>query len=200
MSISYYENNADKYIKDTFKVDMSHLYTSFIKYLPVGGKVLDIGCGSGRDSKWFDEQGYVVYAHDGSCEMVNYTKAFIGERVKVCEFEAFDSLQLYGESIQFDGLWACSSLLHVEEENLKRVIENYLNYLKPEGVFFMSFKRREGNYVKDGRIFTNFTRKKLLAFIGEIHRVEIVEVIETGDVRVGREDEGWISVVVRVKE
>jgi SAM-dependent methyltransferase len=197
MSIEYYNKNAEMYIKDTVTVDMRKLYNVFEKYLNQGDTVLDIGCGSGRDGRYFLGKGYNVYAHDGSRVMVAYAKRFLGNRVALAMFDAFDPEALFGKKIIFDGLWACSSLLHVPENDLVNVLKRYLSFLVDQGVFFMSFKRREENHEKDGRIFTNFTKEKLDHLFGSIENISVLEFLETVDVREDRKNEGWISVVVR---
>ena len=58
MSIDYYNQNAEKFIKDTINVDMGQLYGRFEKHLNHCDTILDIGCGSGRDSQYFMEKGY----------------------------------------------------------------------------------------------------------------------------------------------
>ncbi len=135
MSIGYYDKNAKKYIRDTLDVNMSELYDWFLEYLPEQGTILDIGCGSGRDSKYFQEKGYEVYAHDGSVEMVRHAQRFIGKRAVVCRFDEFTPRNCFRKDLTFDGIWACSSLLHVIEEKLPEIIDNYLDYLKEDGVF-----------------------------------------------------------------
>ncbi len=206
-SIDYYNVNGDRYIEDTVHVDMGGLHGIFEKYLGAGDLVLDIGCGSGRDSVYFRDQGYEVYAHDGSRAMVDYARKELGDRVALARFEDFDPVVLFGDGdsagggfsgpSRFKGLWACSSLLHVDEDDLVGVIKRYVEWMADDGVFFMSFKHREGNHEKDGRTFTNFTRDKLEKLIGACGGLEIVECVMTGDVREGRGEEGWISVLVR---
>jgi 2-polyprenyl-3-methyl-5-hydroxy-6-metoxy-1,4-benzoquinol methylase len=197
MSIDYYDKNSEKFIEDTFNLNMELLYEPFEKELKEGDTILDIGCGSGRDSKYFAEKGYDVYAHDGSVEMVGQTQRYIGDKAKLATFEEFDVKELYGRDIEFDGMWACASLLHIEEENMRMVISKYLKFLKTGGVFFMSFKMRNENHVKGGRIFTNYTRGKLENLLLGFEELTILEIVETMDVRDGREDEGWISAIVR---
>jgi len=65
-TIEYYNNNAEKYYKNTVEVDMSPLYKEFLKHIKENGHILDAGCGSGRDSLYFLKQGYEVTAIDGS--------------------------------------------------------------------------------------------------------------------------------------
>jgi 2-polyprenyl-3-methyl-5-hydroxy-6-metoxy-1,4-benzoquinol methylase len=199
MSIKYYNDHANQFIQDTFEADMSATYALFTQYLKPEAIILDIGCGSGRDGKYFLSQGFEVYAHDGSEAMVEHARQFLGDKVALAEFSNFSPLEAFGKELIFDGLWACASLIHVQEENMINVVNNYVSFLKTEGVFFLSFKLRTENHEKDGRSFTNFTREKLIAFVEQCDDLTVIELQETADVRPGRENEGWISVVVRNK-
>ena len=196
MSVEYYNKNAEAFIERTFDLDMSHLLKKFIKYIPDGGTVLDIGCGSGRDSKWFKDRGYDVYAIDGSEKFVEHTKGIIGEKVVQCMFDQFRPIDLYGRLVQFDGLWASASLLHVPEDDLINVIDTFMYYLKPDGVFFLSFKKAEENYLKDNRHFTNFTIDKWNDFIEGSHFANVIDIFETQDIREGKDGEAWVNIIL----
>lgn len=193
-SISFYNKNSQQFIEDTFNVSMETLLTEFTALLKNGAAILDIGCGSGRDSKWFLEHGYDVWAHDGSEEMVAHCQNLLKHRVELATFED------YYTDKKFDGLWACASLLHVPREKLPTIIKKYVSFLNEEGVFFMSFKLRDKDYEKDGRLFTNFDEEGIKALIKEIPNLDIVNIFVTTDVRIDRVDEGWISVIVKKKE
>jgi len=188
-SIDYYNKNSEKYINDTMSVSMEELLKKFSVYLPNNGLVLDLGCGSGRDSLWFMEQGYEVLAIDGSIELVEHCRKLLEGRVIHTTFEDFESEK------KFDGIWACASLLHIKPMDLPIIIDKYVNYLKQKGVFFMSFKAGEVDYVKDGRWFTNFTEDRLLLMMSSIQALEIIEVIKTQDIRKERQDEMWLSII-----
>jgi 2-polyprenyl-3-methyl-5-hydroxy-6-metoxy-1,4-benzoquinol methylase len=190
-SIDYYNKNSEKYINDTMSVSMEELLKRFSVYLPNNGLVLDLGCGSGRDSLWFMEQGYEVIAADGSKELVEHCRKFLEDRVIHATYEDFES------ELTFDGIWACASLLHIKLEDLPGMIIKYASYLKQKGVFFMSFKAGEVDYEKDGRWFTNFTEDRLLSMMSRIEDLEIIEVIKTQDVRKERQDEIWLSVITK---
>lgn len=190
-SIDYYNKNSEKYIKDTMNVSMEVLLERFASYLPNNGLVLDLGCGSGRDSLWFIKQGYEVLATDGSKEMVEHCRKFLGDKVIHATYEDFES------ELTFDGIWACASLLHVKPQELPVIVLKYSNYLKQKGAFFMSYKAGETDYVKDGRWFTNFTEDRLLSMMSSIEDLEVVEVIKTHDVRKERQKEMWLSIIVK---
>jgi 2-polyprenyl-3-methyl-5-hydroxy-6-metoxy-1,4-benzoquinol methylase len=157
----------------------------------MGGKVLDVGCGSGRDSIWFQTHGYEIYAHDASIAMVEHCKNFLGDRVSLETFEAY---QTY---LRFDGIWACSSLLHVRKEELPDILAKYAGLLNPGGVFFMSFKHREVDHEKDGRHFTNMTEASLTSLIAKTARLRLEKILLTQDAREGREGEGWVSAIAK---
>ena len=81
MTIEYYNKNADKFFNDTHKLDMKEIYNEFIKHLPNKGKILDAGCGSGRDTKAFSDFGYKVTAFDASSELVNLARAYTKQNI-----------------------------------------------------------------------------------------------------------------------
>lgn len=193
-SVDYYNENAKDFIERTFNSDMSFLYKEFLQYIPKGGTLLDIGCGSGRDAKWFLEQGFNVYAHDASEKMVEHGKNILGERIKLCTFEEFKP-EIFGKLLKFDGLWANACLLHVPENQLPKVITDYTRWLQPGGCFYMSFKHRSENHIKGSRHFTNMTKEKVERILNQCETLDIVKIFETGDVRDELKDESWINVI-----
>ena len=193
ISIEYYNKNSEKYIRSTFEANMDPLLTKFAFHVPKGGLILDAGCGTGRDSVWFVNHGYNVVAFDGSEDMVKHAKDYVDGEVMLATFENFKCDK------KFDGIWACSSLLHVKRENMVDIVEKLAGYLKPKGAFFMSFKDRDEDYEKDGRVFTNYTESELRELINSIDDLITIEIIKTTDVREGREDEHWVSVIAKKK-
>jgi SAM-dependent methyltransferase len=190
-SITFYTTNADRYITETLNADMSALRKKFISYLPAHAAILDAGCGSGRDSKAFKESGFDLYAMDASEPMVEHCRTIIGDR---CELASF---QEYHTDIKFDGIWACASFLHLKPEELDAVLEKFTRFLKPGGVFFMSFKYGEKDYIKDGRYFNCHTSETIAELLNTLDVVEIIENFITSDVREGRSGEKWVNVIVR---
>lgn len=193
MSIEYYDQHAKEFIRTTFQTDMSPLLEQFVSYLPPKARILDVGCGSGRDSLWLMGRGYDVYAHDGSPAMVDHCKPFMGERVSQYTFEEFQTNRTY------HGIWACASLLHVKREILPEMVQKYANFLEKDGIFFASFKNREEDHEKDGRIFTNMTVESLTELINQCPDLEILDILLTRDIREGRDEETWVSVFARKK-
>ena len=189
-NIEYYNTNAASFVAGTQNVDMSLWRDKFEAYVSDGSRILDAGCGSGRDSKAFIQHGFSVVAFDASREMCKAASELIGQEVWQMKFEelSFDE--------EFDGIWACASLLHVSYEELPSVMKKLKKALKPKGVIYVSFKYGDGKMTKGERTFSNFTKttvEKLLNDTG----FEMIESGITGDVRKGRGDEKWINAIAK---
>ena len=78
---------------------------------------IDLGCGSGRDSKHFIEKGFRVVPVDGSPEMCKFAESYLGSPVRCLQFSKLDYKK------ESDGIWACASLLHVPKQNLDAVMQ-----------------------------------------------------------------------------
>ena len=100
MNIKFYDENADNFFDDTAHIDMSDLHGKFCLLLPDKGKVLDLGCGSGRDVKAFIERGYDVTGLDGSFKLVQRAREFT--KVEIIH-DDFENLSFKN---QFDGIWS----------------------------------------------------------------------------------------------
>src|SRR5688500_10452441 len=99
-TIAYYDRHAGEYARSTLGVDVRALYGPFLTLIPEGGRILDAGCGSGRDAKAFLDLGYRVLAFDASRTMAELASRTTGLEVRVLRFEdvTFDR--------EFDGIWA----------------------------------------------------------------------------------------------
>jgi SAM-dependent methyltransferase len=194
MSIAFYDQHAEEYIQSTLHVDIHDLYVPFLALLPEGGHILDAGCGSGRDAKFFLSRGYQVKAFDGSREMARIASTLTGLSVMKMRF---------GELIDnnaFDGIWACASLLHVRRGDLAEVFCRLERALREGGVLYASFKQRETDHALCGRQFTNFMPEKLREFVEEQTRLVIVNLWETLDCRPDHRDERWVNLLAQRQE
>ncbi|MBS6601949.1 MAG: class I SAM-dependent methyltransferase [Clostridium sp.] len=190
-TIEYYNKNVELFVSSTKDVEFNKMQNMLLKYLKKGDYILDLGCGSGRDSKAFLEKGFKVVSVDGSEKLCNIASSYIGQEVIFTTFQNFKS------DIKFNGIWACASLLHLPYKDLKEVIKNLRNNLKEEGYFYLSFKYGEFEGERNGRYFTNMTEKKFRNLIKDILEYEIVEEKITSDARKGREEEKWLNIILK---
>lgn len=189
MSQNYYQTHAQTFFDGTVNVDMSPLHKAFTRHLPARAKVLDAGCGSGRDALAFKQLGYRVEAFDASPELVALAKAHSGLPVKQMTFAGVN------EQEQFDGIWCCASLLHVPFAELPGVMHKLAAALKPGGIWYFSFKYGEGEREQEGRTFTDINETRLAALLAGQPTVAVIEQWITQDVRPGR-DEKWLNCLV----
>ncbi|MBR4861248.1 MAG: class I SAM-dependent methyltransferase [Firmicutes bacterium] len=190
-TLNYYNENAAAFCEGTLNADMSHLYGCFLQHIPAGGKILDLGCGSGRDSLAFLRKGYQVEAVDGSEELCRFAAEYIGQPVRCMDFEELD----YEE--EFDGVWACASLLHAPKSRIPSILSKIRRSLVPGGTLYFSFKHGDSERTKDGRFFNDYTEDTVKELFTAENGWEITELFVTGDVREGRGGEQWVNGVVR---
>ena len=190
-TIDYYNLNAENFIENTQNVDMHQAQDRFLRLLDENASILDFGCGSGRDTKYFVNKGCRVTATDGSAELCRRASTFTGIEVKEMMFQELDDMGTY------DGIWACSSILHLSKIELLPVICKMCMALKGSGVIYTSFKYSDFEGVRNGRYFTDFTEDSFKEFIAEIPELTIEDYWITGDVRPGRGDEKWLNLILR---
>lgn len=192
-TLQYYNNNASSFVEDTVTVDFQGMQNKFIKYIKTGALILDFGCGSGRDIKYFMEQGYWVEAIDGSKELCRIASEYSGIDVKHMCFHELS------EHEKYDGIWACSSILHLSYIELKEVIVKIAKAIKNKGIFYTSFKYGRFEGERNGRFFTDMTEERLKCLLQETNEFVILEFWITSDVRPGRADEKWLNVIMQKK-
>ncbi len=190
-NIEYYNENAQRFYETTVNVDMSFWRDKFESYVADGGRILDAGCGSGRDSKAFKKHGYSVVAIDASKEMCRLASELLDQEVWQMRFDeiAFDE--------EFDGIWACASLLHVPMDELPGILNKLRKALKKSGILYASFKYGEGERNRGGRTFSDFTEESVRKLLEEAGFI-LKDCGVTSDVRPGREDEKWINAIANV--
>ncbi len=187
-NIDYYNRNADSFFEGSINADMSVVRARFLSYVPAGGRILDAGCGSGRDSKVFMEAGYDVVSFDASEEMCKRASEYIGREVKNMRFEEMSFAN------EFDGIWACASLLHVAFEKLPEIVKKLHEALRTNGAVYASFKYGEGTKIRGDRVFSDFTEESVIPLF-ENAGFKIVSNVVGTDSRPGREDEKWVNVI-----
>lgn len=192
MTINYYDSNSLHYFSSTKDIDMSGIYAEFVQLLPPSAYILDVGSGSGRDSKYFLEQGFRVFAIDGSAQLARLASDYISQTVHHMSFDEIDFEE------QFDGIWACASLLHVPRQYMTTVFNKLQHALKPHGVWYGSYKWGIQDREVEGRLFTDYDDLTFLELVGQFSQLELVKWWRTRDSR--NRDNDWLNVIIRKSE
>lgn len=192
-TLDYYNENADAFAAETVGADFRQVQDRFLDRLDAGDCILDFGCGSGRDTKYFLKKGYKVDATDGSVEMCRIASEYTGIPVKQMLFQELDA---HGK---YNGIWACASILHLPKQELGKVLKKMGTALKKNGVIYTSFKYREFEGERNGRYFTDFTIDTFTEFMQEIGNLKIEDCWITSDVRPGRYEEKWLNLILQKK-
>lgn len=190
-TISYYDRKAEQFFRDTLEVDMSSLCAPFLAHISPGGRILDAGCGSGRDSRYFLQHGYRVEAFDASVEMCRLASSLIGQTVLHKTFEEIDYVSV------FDGVWASASLLHVLRDRMDAVLQRLSWALKPSGVMFVSFKLRDGEWEQDGRFFNGYDEDSFRELIKKHPSFLLGSIWTSDDLRPDRKHEKWLNALIQ---
>lgn len=190
-TLDYYNRNCESFHMNTANIPFTKFQTNFTNYLQPGAYILDCGCGSGRDSKAFLENGYQVDAIDGSTKMCKIASDLIGQDVLCLMFQDINYFEKY------DGIWACSSILHLPYHELISVMNKLHAALKPGGYLYASFKYGDFEGVRNGRYFIDMTSRKFQNLLNGVDEFEMVSEKISRDVRPGREDEKWYNVILK---
>lgn len=190
-TLQYYDQHAKAYVDSTRDVEFSQTQERFLQYLEPGAWILDFGCGSGRDTKYFRNRGFQVEAVDGSAEFVRIASEYTGINVRRMLFQDLDEVEHY------DGIWACSSILHLPCAELEVVLGKMARALRRRGIVYTSFKYGTEEGERSGRYFTNMTEAKMAGLLERIPVYDVEEMWVTFDVRPGRGDERWLNMILR---
>lgn len=159
-TIRVYDARAGDYAKVTAAVKPDETLQDFMSVLPVGGRVLDLGCGPGAAAGHMAEAGFLVEAWDASGEMV----ALAAKRAGVAARQAlFCDLTAVAH---YDGIWANFSLLHASHADLPGHLRAIQTALRPNGVFHIALKSGTGS-ARDslGRQYSYYSVETLTAVL-----------------------------------
>lgn len=183
----YYNRNADWYYWTTVAVDMDAMRKRFASYLPAEASVIDMGCGSGRDTLAFTDMGHRAIGLDASAELVKLAKERLEIKAVVGDMSTWTSAEPY------DGIWCCASLIHLNDEEKERFFKNLRSNLKVGGVIYISVKEGiETGVDEEGRYWSNCTEEELKSYLAKAG-CEIRETKVTEDAS-GRPGVRWLNV------
>ena len=193
MMSNYYESNTERYAAETFFADMSEQYQRFLTLLKDGVKLLDVGSGSGRDACYFQKQGYQVTALEPSKNLGREIRKVFSGKI-ICS-----DIQNYRPTERYDGIWACASLIHLQEEEVLQFFEKIDQYLDDNGIIYISGKNGiSTGKVEDGRFFLEFTEQLVEKILTVNKQLKLEQLWYTEDVS-GRRGFRWLNVVLRLR-
>lgn len=190
-TIDYYNSNANQYFSNTVNADMSECCDRFLKYVVPGGRIIDIGAGSGRDIKYFRDRGYNVEGIDASEEMCRLASEYTGVEVQ-CE-----RIQEWNPQKNYDGIWANASLLHLSFVEIEEFIIRTSDYLTKDGVLYISMKKGiQTGQDSNGRFFTDFSEQKVQQIMEKSTALVVYDSWETSD-GMSRERFRWLNLILK---
>jgi SAM-dependent methyltransferase len=139
-TLQFYRNNAQAYAGREITSRQARL-NGFLKLLPSGAAILELGCGAGGDSAEMLARGFDVSPTDGSPELAEVASRRLGRVVETLLFHDLAEVEAY------HGVWANACLLHVPRAELAQILALIRRALKPGGSFYASYKAGNG----DGR-------------------------------------------------
>lgn len=186
-TIEYYNENAESYSNSTINLNLQNVYKDFLKYIPENGKILDVGCGSGRDSLHFKNLGYKVVALDASKELADKASKYIGQEV------IFSKIEDITFKNSFDAVWCMASLVHLNNSELDIALEKISQAIKPQGSFYASFKVGEGEEIDSKNRYFNYIKEEnIVALLNKHNLGKNVSLNFTND-ELGRPT-AWLNV------
>ena len=193
-TLEYYQRNAKEFFSQTINVDMQNVYHPFLEYLPKTHlsnqqKILDVGCGSGRDSVFFANQGFEVVAIDGSQNVIDLAKQTDTRIDWQCL--RFHEIAKKSWQNQFTGIWACASLLHVPFDDLTKLLSDLILCIKSDGILYASFKYGDSEREKDGRFFCDINEQRWQLIEEQLVSAKALKLWRTVDNRMDKRDIWW---------
>ena len=194
VTLDFYQTNAKDFFSQTINVDMQNVYQPFLEYLPKPHlsnqqKILDVGCGSGRDSVFFANQGFEVVAIDGSKSLIELAQQTDTRIDWQCL--RFDEIAKQSWQNQFTGIWACASLLHMPFDDLTKLLNDLIRCLKSDGILYASFKYGDSEREKDGRFFCDINEQRWQLIEEQLDSAKALKLWQTVDNRMDKRDIWW---------
>ncbi len=198
-TLFYYDNNA-KYLSQRYEsAKVDNIHSLLLHTFPSKSYLLEIGCGSGRDASFMYQNGYNIFAIDGSRELI--------AEAKRCHPELADSLEVikipdevHFEPSSFDGVYCIATLMHLDKSAIDQTIEKVAMILKAGSKFLFSVSVQRDDLDdqgKDekGRHFTSMSELEWVRCC-EKHGLQL-EQTEITDDGLDRDGIVWLTCVVR---
>jgi 2-polyprenyl-3-methyl-5-hydroxy-6-metoxy-1,4-benzoquinol methylase len=190
MSLKYYKENATSYKEKTISLNMMNVYKKVLPFIKENGTVLDVGAGSGRDTKYFTNNGYKVYAMDGCPEFIEECKKTIGERAVCSTYDDFQT------DLSFDLIWSMAAFVHLDKNDLYKNIKKFSSLLNTNGIFYISLKNSNEIFSdhKDRKFYVH-TSEEIKNYLNKIKDLKLIDHFVTGDIM--KRNNSWNNFVIK---
>jgi ubiquinone/menaquinone biosynthesis C-methylase UbiE len=196
-AVKTYNKIAEIYSEFTKNQVMQFQLSKFSSFLP-GKKILDVGCGPGRDSGYFVEDGFDVVGVDASEAFIKIAK----KEVKGAKFKVMDFRKLDFKDNSFDGLWNMASLVHINRKEMPKLLKDFYRVLSPKGVIYISVREGEGDkevrqekYKNEPRHFFYYTEEEFKQYLEDSGFLIIESEVVTLD-----SGKKWLEIFARKPE
>lgn len=185
---SYLENQQYTRNEATYASGLEEIQERFVQLLPENGTMMDLGCGSGRNTIYFSKRGLRVTPVEGSRILSDIATRNTGIKVRRMMFQELTDVD------EYYGVWAGSSVLHFPYEQLVDVLRRIHKALKKDGVLYLSFKYGYFEGVRNGRHVLDMDETKFGKLLAKIEGFEIKEMFITSDERPNCQKQQWMNV------
>jgi SAM-dependent methyltransferase len=191
VTLDFYDREAALYVA-SHKGGVVRWLGDFMQMLPKQGRVLELGCGSGRDAEVLLAHGFEVDPTDGTPAMAAQAEERLQRPVKVMRFDELADVGVY------DGVWAHASLLHVPRSTLGTVLARVFHSLKLGGLVFANFKSGEtAGRDRFDRHYNYPDRQMLIDIYLASAPWEILSAVDYDGGSYGGGDTPWIAITAR---
>lgn len=177
----WYDKNIKEYTEKSAILLYDQL-TYFTSYIPKGGKILDIGCGPGHDTEYFAKKGFQAIGIDFSTGMID----FACRNRTAGEFKKINILELsnYFPKNYFNGIWASSSLTHIQKGDLLKALRQIKKIISPKQPIVLILKKRTIRKNLPKKIlFNEFYKKDIISLLNKsqlhLKKIESFSVINS---------------------
>ena len=147
--LEFYQDNYRAYHERTFYIDPSSFLSPLVKCLSPGSRILDVGCGSGRDLLWMKKRGFDVIGFEQSPGLAKLARENVGCEIIEGDFETYDF-----SAILVDAVILVGALVHIPYKRFSEVFGNITSALPEHGNVLITLKEGSGSRTdSESRIF-----------------------------------------------
>ncbi len=191
--MDFYEENHQQYFNSTVSIDPASFLEPFARCLAHNATILDIGCGSGRDLRWFAERGFSPTGFEKSPNLARLARQHAVCPVIEGDFRAFDFSQL-----SFSALVLVGSLVHLSHDEFPVILKRICKALRADGHILITLKEGVGtSTTADGRVFTLWSAADLEGVFTS-QGFQILDI--SRQVSKVRPDDIWLGYVLRAMD